>query len=318
MGKLDELMKTSASIAAESMGAGRIPAPMHRASTPPAVPTVPDRMAGLTRSKNAAEIPLARIVPDHGQPREEFDGEAIRRLAESLKSRGQLQPIRVRWDEAMGRYVIVCGERRWRAAGLAGLPTMTAIIMDAPVTPAELRALQLIENCAREDLRPIEQAKAFRSLMDSHGWSTRRLANELAITQSGIVRALSLLDLPSPVQERVEQGDLAPATAYELSKVEDPAARAALAERVVGEDLSRAEAVEAVRKVAGRAKGRGASKGKARARRLPAELKHRGAGGNRILVRTTARATLADVAADLEAFAARLRAPAEDQTRDAA
>jgi ParB family transcriptional regulator, chromosome partitioning protein len=265
MGKLDELMKASASVAAESMGAGRVPAAMHRA-TPVAAPIAPGKLDGLTRSKNAAEIPLAGIVPDPDQPREEFDPESLRRLAESLRTRGQLQPIRVQCDEPSARYVIFCGERRWRAAVLAGLTTMTAITSEAPASPAELLALQLIENLVREDLRPIEQAKAFRSLMEAYGWSTRQLASELAVTQSNVVRALALLELPAAIQDQVEQGTLAPATAYELSKVEDDRTRRDLAERVVAEGMTRAETVEVVRQAVGGPKGKG------KPARLPAEV----------------------------------------------
>src|SRR5262249_34726832 len=156
-------------------------------------------------------------------------------LAQSLRSRGQLQPIRVRWDEAAGRYVIICGERRWRAAELAGLPMMTAIISDAPTTPTELLALQIVENTLREDLTVLEQANASRMLMEPKGWSTRRLATDRAATQSSVVRALALLAPPDAFQEHVDQGILAPATAYELSKVEDPEVQQELAERVVSE-----------------------------------------------------------------------------------
>ena len=125
----------------------------------------------MAKSKDAVEIPLDKIVPDPDQPREEFDPEALERLAESLKTRGQLQPIRVRWDEAQGKYVIICGERRWRAARMAGLATMSCVVSEGPIDAGELLALQLIENCLREDLRPIEQARAFKSLMDRNGWS---------------------------------------------------------------------------------------------------------------------------------------------------
>lgn len=258
MGKLDELMRSSAGIAAESMGRP-LASPMGRASAPAAVLT-PDRLQGVSRSKAAAEIPLAKIGPDPDQPREEFDPESLNRLAESLKSRGQLQPIRVRWDEGRGLYVIVCGERRWRAAELGGLKTMSCVIMDGPVSAGELLMIQVVENALREDLRPIEQARAFRSLMDVNGWSTHQVARELAVDQSSVVRALALLELPPDVQARVEQGALKPATAYELSKVQDPGAQVELASRVVSEGLSRAETVEAVRRVSGRspkAKGKG-------------------------------------------------------------
>jgi ParB family chromosome partitioning protein len=319
MGKLDELRRSAVGNIDESMGAGRAPAPgvIHGVSA--AAPRgVPARLQGVTRSNSAAEVPLARIIPDPSQPREEFDPEALQRLAESPKSRGQLQPIRVRWVEEAERYMIVCGERRWRAAELAGLSTMSCVIVDGPLSPSELIALQLVENMLREDLRPIEQARGFKSLMDANGWSGNQLAKELGIAQPTVVRTLSLLELPAPVQERVEQGSIAPATAYELSKVEDAATQAALAERVVSEGLSRAEAIEAVRKVAGRTKGRGASKGKAKAARLPAEMKHRGTNGVRIVAHTAARHSLADVLAALEAFADQVRRELATGDRDAA
>ncbi len=260
MGKLDELMKASAGIAAESMGRPKA-AVMNRSSTPPA----PDRMQGIARSKTAAEIPLARIDRDPDQPREEFDPVTLARLAESLKTRGQLQPIRVRWDDARQSYVIVCGERRWRAAGLAGLTTLSCVIMDGPATPAELLTIQVVENALREDLRPVEQARAFRALMDLNGWSTHQVARELAVDQSSVVKTLALLDLPAPVQAQVELGVLAPSAAYEVSKLDDPAEQAELAARVVAERLSRAETVEAVRQATGgngKTKGRGVARGR--------------------------------------------------------
>jgi ParB family transcriptional regulator, chromosome partitioning protein len=262
MAKLDELMKASRAVAAESMGSPRSSAPMHGASPPPVAQT-PERLKGVARSKNAAEIPVDRIGPDPDQPREEFDEDALDRLAESLKAKGQLQPIRVRWSEERGQYVIICGERRWWAAQRAGLETMSSVIVEGPIGAGELLALQMIENCVREDLQPIEQARAFRSLIDLNGWSARQVARELGIVQSNVVRALALLDLPAAVQEQVEQGALPPATAYEVSKLEDPDAQAEVAARVVAEGLSRAETVEAVKRAASRpraggAKGRGA------------------------------------------------------------
>lgn len=257
MSKLDELMRSSRGIASESMGRHQSAGPMHGASQPLAA-AVPDRLQGVARSKNAAEIPIDKIDRDPEQPREEFDPDALARLSESIRTRGQIQPIRVRWDHGRGAYVIVCGERRWRAARTAGMTTMSCVIMDGPITPAELRSLQLVENLVREDLRPVEQAKAFRAIMDLNGWSTHDVARELAVDQSSVVRALKLLDLPAVVQEQVEQGTLPPATAYEVSKLEDPAEQAALAGRVVAEGLSRAETVEAVRRASGRpTKGRG-------------------------------------------------------------
>ena len=122
-----------------------------------------------------------------------------------------------------------------------------------------------MENCLREDLRPVEQARAFRGLINRNGWSVRQVAEELALSHSAVVKALALLDLPTAVQEHVETGGLAAATAYEISKLEDPDARAELAERVVSEGLTRAETVAAVKAVKpAKVKGRGVGKEKAR------------------------------------------------------
>ncbi len=244
MSKYDNLRKLSGEFAAESMGAAK-PATMHGASAPAVV--APDRLQGVVRSKNAAEIPVGRIMPDPDQPREEFDPESLQRLADSLRSKGQLQPIRVRWDEGRGLYVIICGERRWRAAGLAGMANVQCIISDAPVDAGELLILQLIENCVREDLRPIEQARAFRSLMDINQWSTRQISRELGVDQSNVVRALAMLELPTAIQDQVEAGTLAPSVAYEVSKIEDPIKQNRVAERVVAEGMTRTEAKDVVR-----------------------------------------------------------------------
>jgi ParB family chromosome partitioning protein len=270
MGKLDELRRTAAGNIDESMGAGRSPAPIHGGYAPGPRALAP-RLQGITRPQNAAVIPVDKIGPDPDQPREEFDQEALNRLAESLRTRGQISPIMVRWDESRAQYVIICGERRWRAAGLAGLPTMQCVISEGPVSPGELLALQVIENCVREDLRPVEQAKAFRALMDREGLSGNQLAKTLGIAQSSVVRSLSLLDLPPAVQERVERGALPASVAYEVSRAGDIEAQTELAARAVAEGLNRAEVVEAVRRTTRPAsKGRGA---KGKAKRTSATIK---------------------------------------------
>jgi ParB family chromosome partitioning protein len=252
MGKLEEMMRSVGGNIGESMGASRL----NGTAAAPRVAHagMPARLQGVTKSKDVAEIAVEKIAPDpdRPQPREEFDEDALARLAESLKARGQLQPIRVRWDEGRRLYVILVGERRWRAARMAGLPTLSAVIVDRPMEPGELLAIQLVENCLREDLKPIEQARAFRALMDSNGWSARQLARELAIDNSGVIRALALLDLPESVQTQVEQGGLSPATAYEVAKLPDPAMQAEVAQAAVAEGLKRSEVAELVQAVKAR------------------------------------------------------------------
>jgi ParB family chromosome partitioning protein len=277
-----ELLSEGLANVRESMGDFGGVVPRAPASGPRALPA---HLQGVTRSKDVSQIEVGRIVRDPDQPREEFDPESLQRLAQSLANRGQLQPIRVRWHEATGAYMIVVGERRWRAATMAGVATLSCVIVDGPMTSDEILAVQMIENAVREDLKPLEQANAYRRLIDAKGWSARQLAAELSIHHAQVVRALALLDLPSEVQARVEQGVLSPATAYEVSKLEDPSAQAEVAARVVAEKLSRAETVEAVKAASksGRiARGRGASKGKPA--KLPTERTIKTPSGAKVTV----------------------------------
>lgn len=268
MAKLDDLRRMTAGNIDDSMGVGRLP---QAPASPASSSASPARWQGVVKSKAAAEIPTHKIGPDPEQPRELFDEEALDRLAESLKARGQLQPIRVRWDEGRGSYTIICGERRWRAAQRAGLPMMTAIVVDGPMDPGELLSVQLVENALREDLKPIEQAKAFRALMDRNAWSARQVARELAYPQSSLVKILELLDLPTSVQTRVEKGELAVTTAYELRRIADPAEQEAVAATIAEGGLTRDQAETIVREKTTRpSKGRG---GKARPRKTSATLR---------------------------------------------
>jgi ParB family chromosome partitioning protein len=246
MGKLDELMRSAGANADESMGKGTIIGAGPPAANASIAPT-PARLQGVVKVKNVAEIPLDKIAPDPDQPREEFDPDSIARLAESLKATGQLQPIRVAWREEQGRYTIIAGERRWRAAQLAEMSSVACMIHDSLPTPAELLAMQIIENLQREDLRPIEQARAFRRLMEINGWSARQLARELSLTQSSVARALALLDLPESVQELVEQGTLPAATACEVGRLDRADDQVEIAKQIVSERLTRDEAAEAIR-----------------------------------------------------------------------
>jgi ParB family chromosome partitioning protein len=148
---------------------------------------------------------------------------------------------------------------------MVGLDTLSCVIVEGELTHQERLAVQLVENALREDLKPIEQGKAYKTLMESKAWSVRQLAAELSIHHGQVVRAMSLLDLSKTIQDQVEQGTLAPATAYEISKVDDEAVQEQLAQRVVEHGLSRDETIEEVRAAANRmpsklGKGRGAGR----------------------------------------------------------
>ena len=281
MSKRDDLMKGLGNVR-ESMGDFQGPVRGAPAAGPRATPA---HLVGVVRSKEVSQIDINRIDRDPAQPREEFDQEGLERLAQSLRQRGQLQPIRVRWDAGQERYVIICGERRWRAAKMADLDTLSCVIVEGELTQQERLAVQLVENALREDLKPIEQGRAYKSLMEAQGWSARQLAAELSIHHGQVVRAMSLLDLPSSIQERVEEGSLAPATAYEISKVEGEDIQEQLARRVVERGLSRDETIAEVRAAASRtpaAQGKG--RGAARSRKKPTAVRTFRAAGCKVTI----------------------------------
>jgi ParB family chromosome partitioning protein len=251
MSKREELLRSGGDNILSSMGAGQsqeLPAGLD----PAAALRRPAHLEGLTREKAAARIAVDRIARDPDQPREEFDEEALQRLADSLRTRGQLQPIQVRWDEGRGVYVILVGERRWRAAQRAGLAELSCIVVDGELPADERLMIQLVENALREDLRPVEQARAYKALMEARGWSGNQLAKELHIAQSSVVRALALLELPAPVQAQVEQGALATTVAAELTKLPEPAMQAEVAQAIVDQGLTRSEVAEVVKAVRAR------------------------------------------------------------------
>jgi ParB family transcriptional regulator, chromosome partitioning protein len=243
--KLDDLRKNESELTA-SLGAGRAPGVPLGMDGPV---SLSPRVQGLARDKRLNRIPVARIVADPEQPRKDFAPEAIDRLAESLKAKGQLQPCTVYWDDGQEAYVLLVGERRWRAAAHAGLTDLLCIIMERRPDPRERLTLQLIENLLREDLAPVEQARAYQEMMRLNDWGTNQLARELHIPPSAVSQALSLLELPAPIQDRIDAGEMAASVGYELSKLSDPAHQAQLAGRVAAEGLTREETVAEVRRL---------------------------------------------------------------------
>ena len=150
------------------------------------------------------EIPLEAISPNPNQPRKDFDINMLNDLAASLKRSGVLQPIVVR--RLGSGYQLVVGERRWRAAKLAGLPKVPAVIRE--VTDAESLELALIENLMREDLNPIEEAEAYRRLLAEFGWTQEELAARVGKDRSSVTNCLRLLRLPAVIQDDLRAGRL--------------------------------------------------------------------------------------------------------------
>ena len=242
-GNIQESMGAPASGGGSASGAGGPLPPSHGVTA---------RYDGVTRPKDALTIPVEKLLPDPDQPRREFDEEELERLAESLKTRGQLQPIRVRWDAGQGAWVIVSGERRWRAARRAGLPALACVEVKGELSADTVLEDQLVENCLRTDLKPVEQARAFEALMDRKGLSGRQLADLLNLSRMTVARALSLLELPADVLDQVEQGTLTPSAAYEVGKITDAGVQAEVARAAVAEGLTRSEVNDLVQAVKAR------------------------------------------------------------------
>jgi len=192
-----------------------------RESTPRAQlsPVASPQDIGRRPLRNYGRVDITMVQPDPAQPRSEFSEEEIERLAKSIQQKGQLHPIRVRWSEQLEKWLIISGERRWRATQAAKLPTIDCFFQQGELDSADILEQQLIENLLREDLKPLEQAKAFNSLMEINGWNGKQVAEALHVSPSKVSRALALLDLPADVQQKVDSGELAARSAYEISKL---------------------------------------------------------------------------------------------------
>ena len=181
------------------------------------------------------EIPLTEIEANPQQPRQAFDEEALEELAHSIKEVGLLQPIVVR-QLASGSFQLVMGERRLRAAALAGMPAVTAIVRDT--ADDSLLRDALLENIHRVQLNPLEEAAAYDQLLVEFGVTHEELAGRLGRSRSQITNTIRLLRLPVPVQRRVAAGVLSAGHARALLGLEDSGAQEALATRIVAEGLS--------------------------------------------------------------------------------
>ncbi len=180
------------------------------------------------------ELDIHLIDTNAGQPRKEFDQEKLQELADSIRQHGVVQPIILRQNGE--RYVIVAGERRFRAARLAGLDKVPAIIKD--LDEAQVMEVALIENLQREDLNPIEEAAAIRFLMQQHDLTQEEVSRRLSKSRPAIANSLRLLSLPEPVQDYLRRGKLQAGHARALAGLQDPEAQAMLADKIVGEGLS--------------------------------------------------------------------------------
>lgn len=192
-----------------------------------------------------AEIEVERIDPNPEQPRRIFDAEQLERLADSIRRHGILQPVIVR--AAGDRYELVVGERRWRAAQVAGRKTIPAVI--AEIAPKDRLELALVENVQRHDLNPIELALAFRALAEG-GATQEEIGERVALDRSTVANHLRLLELGRDLQGDVEHGRLSVGHAKALLQIQSPERRRQLRDRIVAQQLSVRAAEEAARSLA--------------------------------------------------------------------
>ena len=180
------------------------------------------------------EINLSELRANPYQPRKNFDEEALNELALSIKEHGVFQPIIVK--KSIKGYEIIAGERRFRASKLAGLETIPAIVKD--FSDEEMMQIALLENLQRENLTSIEEAKAYKSIIESMNITQDELAKKVGKSRSHVTNILGLLKLPASVQDMVLYNKLSMGHARVLSKLDDPKTIEDLAQRVITEDLS--------------------------------------------------------------------------------
>jgi len=188
------------------------------------------------------EIPISQIRPNPSQPRSHHDEETLRGLARSIIEVGVLQPVVV--QETDDGYTLISGERRWRAAQLTGLQSIPAMLRQADETAALTQAL--IENLQREDLTPLEEASAYRDLINQHGLTQQEVAHRVGKGRATVANSIRLLRLPPPILELLETAQLTAGHARALLSVSDPKYATHIAKRAVAEGWTVRQVEQAV------------------------------------------------------------------------
>ena len=180
-------------------------------------------------------LPISQVEPGLKQPRKRFDEESLQDLADSIRIHGIIQPLTVR-RLSSGYYQIIAGERRWRAAKLAGLNEIPAVIIEAD--DRKVMELGLIENLQREDLNPIEEANGYKVLVEEYGLTQEEVAQRVGKSRPAVANALRLLALPDPVHLLLEEGKLSAGHARAILAVPSGELQKKLAQKVIAEELS--------------------------------------------------------------------------------
>lgn len=204
-----------------------------------------EAVAGASSDAMLVDITTAAVVPNPNQPREHFDEASLVELAASIAEMGVLQPILVRPLDSEGRYELIAGERRWRAAQRAGLATIPAIVR----VTSDLSSVEqaLVENLHRQDLNPLEEAAAYQQLLDDFGLTHDQLSTRVGKSRSAITNTIRLLGLPPAVQALLSDGQLSAGHARALLGTPDRSQQEVLARQAVAEGWSVRAVEQAVR-----------------------------------------------------------------------
>lgn len=194
----------------------------------------PTKVEIIEKGESAVEIPIGEIDRNEEQPRKNFDEKALSELATSIKNCGVIQPIIL--VKKNNRYMIIAGERRWRAARMAGLKTIPAVIRN--YTPQEISEIAIIENLQREDLNPIESAMAIQDLKEKFNMTQEEVADKIGKSRSAVTNTLRLLTLPSELIELVRNNKLSAGHARTLLTVEDKEIQLKIAKEIYEKKLS--------------------------------------------------------------------------------
>ena len=188
-----------------------------------------------TQEGGSVSLPISQVEPGLRQPRKRFDETALQDLADSIRTHGVIQPLTVR-RLSSGYYQIIAGERRWRAAKIAGLTEIPAVIIEAD--DRKVMEIGLIENLQREDLNPIEEAAGFKVLMEEYGLTQEDVAQRVGKSRPAVANALRLLALPDAVCQLLEEGRLSAGHARALLPLPGGELQKRMARRIIDEDLS--------------------------------------------------------------------------------
>lgn len=196
---------------------------------------IPSKSEDITEEKGILEIKVKDIVRNIKQPRQEFDKEKLMELADSIREHGVIQPVILR-PLNKGKFELIAGERRWRAAKIAGVDVIPAIIRD--VTERETNEIALIENIQRENLNPLEEAMAYRQLMEDFGLTQEEVSKKVGKSRSFVANTMRLLNLPEEAKAMVQKGQLSAGHARALLTLDNPADQSALAKKIAEKNIS--------------------------------------------------------------------------------